>query len=1394
MAARRRVAEQHEDWLNLADAEAPWFSLPVLKRAFSNGLDPTPPEIRAEHKARWYGDEHVPSARLAEDRTEYIDWLLRDVLGWGADYLTGNELPDELAIGVSHHEVTITPTGVYQAASAAPVDLFGEPTCAAAAETRSEDGARLLVFALPAGTDPRSRPTTDTWSATWLQRSAMSCRHHGVPLALVTDGDHLTLVHAPQGSATGWGTWRASEFASESVVLDSLRSMLHSRRFIGTSEQDTPEALLTESIGSQAEVTDQLGTQVRRATELLVNAISRADRSRGGELLAGVGPHEVYEAAVTVMMRTVFLLVAEENDLLPIDNAHYQDLYAVRTLRESLQQELFVNPEALETRTTAWHRLLATSRAVHSGVHHEELSVPAYGGNLFDPDRFPFLEGRNIEGTWRAAPGTPIPITDLDVLAILEALLVLRFRSSGGVTDTRRLSYRYVDVEQIGHIYERLLDHDAVVAEHVVLGLKGKTGEEPEIALPDLEAKEIDGDGAVVAWLSSKDAVGAGRRVGTKKQVEKLLAEPVDRHLRSGLIQACQGDQNLAARIDPFANLLRLDLRDRPLVFLERAVYVTETGSRRDSGTAYTTRELAEELAEHTLAPLCYSPGPQDTSDTNEWRIRPSADILNLKVCDPAVGSGAILVAACRYLALQLVHAWREEGDPRAAETTTAADDPNRLDVVIDARRLVAEHCCYGVDRNPMAVEMAKLSMWLTTVAKNRPFTFLDHAIKSGDSLLGIWDLDQLRYLHYDVAAGRARKSPIPGFSTGGDAVQAVERLVDQALDMRREMHSIETIRPADVEQKQKLYNESEARLAILATTADVLAGAALSTAGEKDPNVALTARMEADAEVIVRLIDALETSDESEARDGATERARARLNGGRPTAAPLRQPLHWPIAFPEVFGAAGALERGFDAMVGNPPFIGGQKIGAAAGTDYRNHLTARIAAGKKGLIDLVAYFFLSATSVAKSFGYLATNTIAQGDTSEAGLTQIVDRGWTIHRAVSSVTWPGDATLEIAKVWATATHWRGAHVLDDRRVVGVDEMLYPLSRSGWRKQRLGENADKSFIGSYVLGIGFTMRLEEAQALIDKDSRNSEVLFEYMTGQDFMQSPTQQGSRWIINFFDWPESKARQYRDCFAIVEELVKPERQERKPDGQFKKQKSLAQSYWKYARTRPKLYNTIAPMKRVLCRPITSAQHAFAFVDLPRVIDQTAPVYVFDDSFHLAVLQSEVHAVWWLRHGPTFGASPRYVPSDVFDTFPRPEYTDELRRLGENLEKRRQAVLQQDQIGLTTYYRQLNDPELGSVEISEMRNLHQALATEMFRAYGWDDLDPTMTFRELRMGQQRLTLDAETTDEVLDRLLELNKTRYEAEVAAGLHNRARTPKASKTRPTNQESLLGDDQ
>ena len=347
MATSRRAAVQHEDWLNLAAPQAPWFALPVVKRVFPEGLDRTAPEVRAELVDRWN------EVRDGDDRAAFVEWLLRDVLRWRRGWRTGPELPADIVAGVTSNGVTVAPTAVYAPSPAAPVGLFDDAQTAG--DDSDSSNPLVLVFVLGSEIVPTERPLGDSWSATWVQRAALACRRLDVPLALVTNGDHLTLVHARPDEATGWGTWRASLMGAEPLLLESFVSMLGARRFTGVPPADRPAALLLESVGSEAEVTGQLGSQVRRAVELLVNAISRADRSVDGALLDDIAAEEVYEAAVTVMMRLVFLLVAEENDLLPVDDDKYRDLYSVRTLRESLEGARGENPEALENSSAAWH-------------------------------------------------------------------------------------------------------------------------------------------------------------------------------------------------------------------------------------------------------------------------------------------------------------------------------------------------------------------------------------------------------------------------------------------------------------------------------------------------------------------------------------------------------------------------------------------------------------------------------------------------------------------------------------------------------------------------------------------------------------------------------------------------------------------------------------------------------------------------------------------------------------------------------------------------------------------------------------------------------------------------------------------------------------------------------
>ena len=326
-----------------------------------------------------------------------------------------------------------------------------------------------------------------------------------------------------------------------------------------------------------------------------------------------------------------------------------------------------------------------------------------------------------------------------------------------------------------------------------------------------------------------------------------------------------------------------------------------------------------------------------------------------------------------------------------------------------------------------MAVEMAKLSMWLTTVAKNRPFTFLDHALKAGDSLLGIWDprptpTPPLR--RRQPAGHGTRRSPVS--SAGGDAAtgrRAAHTTKHSEIAPARCTASRQSAPPTSNAKHEAPPLRARTRLAILATIADVLAGAALEhAAGERDPSHGAHQPSDGRRRRSHRRNSstALDTPDaDSESCDRARRPCPtcASTPGDR-TALPSRNPLHWPVAFPEVF-ARGSSRR-IRRNGGQPAVHRRQKITGAAGTDYRNHLIAWTAGGTKGSADLVAYFFLNAAKTARSLGFLATNTIAQGDTSEVGLTQIIDAGWKIHRAVSSTTWPGDATLEIAKVWATA--------------------------------------------------------------------------------------------------------------------------------------------------------------------------------------------------------------------------------------------------------------------------------------------------------------------------------------------------------------------------------------
>ncbi|MGZ0174951.1 MAG: Eco57I restriction-modification methylase domain-containing protein, partial [Planctomycetales bacterium] len=419
----------------------------------------------------------------------------------------------------------------------------------------------------------------------------------GVPLGLVTNGDQWMVVYAPPSETSGYASWYSTLWLEEQKTLAAFRTLLSLHRFFGVPDDQMLVPMLAESAAHQQEVTDQLGSQVRSAVEILIQSLDRADQDYGRELLADVPEEVLYEAALTVMMRLVFLFCAEERELLLLGDQLFDQHYAVSTLVAQLQDTADQHgEEILERRLDAWCRLLATFRAVYGGVKHDRMHLPAYSGNLFAPDRFPFLEGRKSGTSWKDTEASPLPINNRTVLHLLRSLQYLELHG-----EAQRLSFRALDIEQIGHVYEGLLDHTAKRATEPVLGLIGQ--KEPELPLSVLEEQRAKGDESLFAFLK--------KETGSTRKWENSLDQELDTEQSNRLRSACGNDEALFERVLPYAKLIRIDTFARPVVVRQGSVYVTAGTDRRSSGTHYTPRSLTEPIVQYTLEPLVYE-GPAE--------------------------------------------------------------------------------------------------------------------------------------------------------------------------------------------------------------------------------------------------------------------------------------------------------------------------------------------------------------------------------------------------------------------------------------------------------------------------------------------------------------------------------------------------------------------------------------------------------------------------------------------------------------------------------------------------------------------------------------------------------------------------------------------------------------
>lgn len=1349
---------RHHDWLSLVEISGPFLAVPVLKEAFPQGLD----ELDGGKRKRlrqaydeWRDALETDDPRFADLHAAWIDEVLSRELELDED--SRGDVLRRKDWCAAHLNVPLPEHGISLSPDFAVVGNGDTPL--------------MLIHAYGPDVDLDATQKLDGWASTAAERMVTLCRAMGCRLGLVTNGERWMLVDAPVGAVTTFASWYARIWVQEPITLQAFVHLLGIRRFFVDESERLP-SLFDRSLKFQDEVTDALGEQVRRAVEVLIQSLDKADQDRDRELLRGVKEAELYEAALTVMMRLVFLLSAEERGLLLLGDERYEANYALSTLRMQLRAE---SDEILERRWDAWSRLLAVFRAVYGGIEHENLRLPALGGSLFDPDRFPFLEGRTRGSDWRTDVAKPLPIDNRTVLLLLEAIQQFQGRT---------LSYRALDVEQIGYVYEGLLERTVKRTAEVTLELDAtKSAQSPWITLAELESARLDGADRLAELLQQRSGSSASR-------VRNDLARPVDDALADRLLTACHGDTALRDRIKPFGHLVRTDPWGYPLVYPVGAFIVTTGSDRRETGTHYTPKSLTEAIVAETLTPLAYV-GPAQGTPRADWALKSPAELLDLKICDPAMGSGAFLVQACRWLADRLVEAWAQaeaQGhtigvDGRVADAGASVEalprDTETRTVV--ARRLIAERCLYGVDLNPLAVELAKLSIWLVTLAKERPFGFLDHNLHCGDSLLGIHRLDQLTQLSMNpTGQGQLRLFG-----------QNVEQAVCEAIELRSRLREIPIRDIRDVEAMAHLDADARRRLEVPECIADAFIGEVFASTGN---GAGLENTL---ASLTIQAGQAIDG--DRNVLDSMRRRSVVALSIDLAEDKPARRPFHWPLEFPEVF----ARERGgFDGIVGNPPFLGGQRITGVAGTAFRDWLVAHIAQGRRGSADLVAYFFLRAWSLLREgggFGLLAVNTIAEGDTRQVGLEAMVGAGAAIHAAYPNEPWPGKAAVITSRIHVYKGEWSGERSLLGRPTPFISAFL--SDREEWSPKRLKVNDSTAFIGSYVLGMGFVLSSDEAQRMLDADPKNAEVIFPYISGDDLNSNPEQCSSRWVINFWDWPESRAREYLLPYAWLVDHVKAERL-------AKNDRVAREKWWLPLRARPELYHAIGrghhferhpdgwnseakPLKHVLVSGIVGKYFNPSVLTNDGVFSHKCAIFTASNADAWAALfNSSVVQAWVWKQSSRMKLDLNFSPSDAIEPFPflKPAEIARLDKFGcEYMQARRDVMIDPiSPIGLTKLYNRFHNVGDGDQRIEHLRELHREIDAAVMRAYGWDDIDLGHGYHDqpnlAENDRVRFTISDAARAEVLRRFAELNRQRYEDEVGQGLHSDA-APRASTRAP-----------
>ncbi|MBD2090661.1 N-6 DNA methylase [Microcoleus sp. FACHB-1515] len=1259
---------------------------------------------------------------------EKVAWVefstfARSVLGWRDGDLVGLEaLPESLTVALPSYGELLKP-------SYAVCDPDSDQWILLIQEVK---------LGLPFDEDDPAAEAGHGWKASIQAKFERLLRETGVFAGLLVNGTEIRLVYAPSGESSGHLTFpiQAMTEVPGRSILGAIDLLLGDDRLFNVPDSQRLRPLLEESRSYQAEVSTKLSGQVLDALWELLRGFQAADAAVNGKLLrelAAIDPQHIYGGLITTLMRLVFLLYAEDEGLMPDDEV-YQRHYAVSGLYEKLREDAGNYPDTIDQRYGAWAALLSLFRLVYDGGGANAEYLPARRGQLFNPDEYPYLEGRSIDSHYATAGRLEAPrISDGVIYRMLDKLLIL---------DGERLSYRSLDVEQIGSVYEAIMGYEVEISRHFSIGISSrpKGSKVTTTIVIDLQA-----------LLEAKPIDRA-----------KLLKESANCELSAKAAKELKAATHIPTVVAALSAKISHRTRN---VLPPGSLYLQPTEERRRSGSHYTPRKLTQPIVEKTLEPVLMQLGTHPTP----------AQLLDLKVCDLAMGSAAFLVEACRQLGDRLVEAWNYHGKPD--NLLEAVED------VVVARRLVAQRCLYGVDKNPFAVNLARLSLWLVTLAKDLPFTFLDHALKCGDSLVGL--------TRSEIGSFGASAAYEPTFFE--DHKRLMRQSAAKALAFRQEIQTADTRTDDEADRKQALLQDVNHALAPARLTAQVAIASFFAGTNAKQ-------RQHHREEFGGKLI--------GYEKGLVSETDIAAIVSPLTTGAKTVLPFCWELEFPEVFDR---LNPGFDAIVGNPPFAGKNTTINGNVEGYLDWLKI-VHPEAHGNADLVAHFFRRSFTLLRkggALGLIATNTIAQGDTRSTGLRFICQNGGTIYHAQKRVKWPGLAAVVVSVVNIFKGNYSGIKILNGRSLEKITAFLF---HDGGHENpiALRANANKSFQGSIVLGMGFTFddtnpnatSIAQMHELIAKDPRNADRIFPYIGGEEVNSSPTHAHHRYVINFGEMKEDEARKYPDLMAIVEEKVKPERDRLGGNADAKRRK---EKWWLWGRYTPALFRAIAQCDRVLVCGIIGKHLSFAFLPSKIVYSHKLAVFPLDSYSSFAILQSNIHGIWAWFFSSTMKDDLNYSNSDCFETFPFPEDWEldrTLESIGKTYYEFRADLMVRNDQGLTETYNRFHDPDEIDPDILQLRSLHEQIDRAVLDAYGWHDIptkceflldyedeDPEGSSKRKKPWRYRWPEDVH--DEVLARLLKLNLQRSQQESLISKPKKQRTAVVlQEAEPSQQLDLL----